>query len=147
MGARCLLSVSAGLGHVLVGEHPRRGGTQLWSSILSAQTTRLLYRNCIYILYCGLSNKEKRLLLCFKRVFLGFCESGFLLVQQMVTGLQFSSRAQCLLGRWKAASSQAGQPWEPESLSKTHAQSFAQDGTGSLERGRLTAWWEKPPPC
>lgn len=47
VGATCLLSTSARLGHVLVGEHPRRGGAQLRSSVLSAQTARLLYRNCI----------------------------------------------------------------------------------------------------
>lgn len=143
VGARCLLSTSARLGHVLVGEHPRRGGAQLPSSVLSAQTARLLYRNCIYILYRGLPNKKKRLLLCFKRVGLGSHESGFFLVHQMVMGLQLQSS----VGGWKAASSQAEQSWEPKSLSKPRTQSFARDGTWSLERGRLTAWQEKPPPC
>lgn len=85
---------------------------------------------------------RKRLLLCFKRVVLGSCKSGFLLVHEMVMGHQFSSRAQCLLGRWKAARLYN---WAPESLSKTRTQSFAQDGRGSLERGRLAAWQEKPP--
>lgn len=107
VGAGCLLSVSARLGHALVGEHPRRGGAQLWSSILSAQTTRLLYRNCIYILYCGLSNKKKRLLLCFKRVVWVPEKVGSYYFTRWVTGLQFSSRARCLLGGWEAASSQA----------------------------------------
>lgn len=103
VGARCLLSTSARLGHVLVGEHPRRGGAQLPSSVLSAQTARLLYRNCIYILYRGLPNKKKRLLLCFKRVGLGSHESGFFLVHQVVMGLQFSCRAQWVDGKQLAA--------------------------------------------
>lgn len=103
VGARCLLSASARLGHVLVGEHPRRGGAQLRSSVLRAQTARLSYRNCIYILYRGLPNKKKRLLLCFKRVGLGSHESGFLLVHQMVMGLQLSCRAQWVDGKQLAA--------------------------------------------
>lgn len=46
---------------------------------------------------------------------------------------------QCLLGGGETFSSQDEQPWEP--LKHTA------DVTGSLERGRVRVWQEKPPPC
>lgn len=61
---------------------------------------------------------------------LGSCECGFLLVLQMVMGLQLSAS-------WVGVR----QPWEPEPLKHTL------DVTGSLGRGRIRVLQEKPRPC
>lgn len=54
---------------------------------------------------------RRRLLLCFKRVYLGFCESGFLLVHQMVMGLQLQSSVSWADGKQLAA--RLGSPGSP----------------------------------